>query len=160
MKYWFIRSPFKTRKWEDILMSGVFNLYGIRNYSAKNNIAKIKKGITKELRLGNLDAKRDWGHSKDYVKAMWMMLQQEKPDDYVICSEETHSIKEFCDIAFSLVDLDYRDYVVIDPTFYRPAEVDLLLGNASKAKKKLGWERTISFKELIEEMVSYDMGNC
>ncbi len=122
-----------------------------------SHVAMIKYGLRDRLELGNLDAKRDWGHSKDYVRAMWMMLQQEKPDDFVICSEETHTVREFCERAFSIAGLDYRNYVVSKPEFYRPAEVDILLGNCSKAKKILGWRPEIGFDMLIEMMVKSDL---
>ena len=121
--------------------------------------AKIKLGLADELRLGNLDARRDWGYAPDYVRAMWLMLQQDEPDDYVIATGETHSVRELCEIAFGYLGLDYRDYVVQDPRYYRPAEVDLLVGDASKAKRKLGWEPSVSFEELIKIMVDADMEN-
>jgi GDPmannose 4,6-dehydratase len=120
-------------------------------------VAKIYKGKSKELRLGNLDAKRDWTHARDSAYAMWLMLQQETPDDYVIGSEETHSIREFCDLAFSYVGLNYKDYVVIDPQFFRPAEVDLLLSDCTKAVVKLGWKRTTGFEDLVQEMVDVEL---
>jgi GDPmannose 4,6-dehydratase len=107
--------------------------------------------------LGNLDAKRDWGHAKEYVKAMWAMLQQDKPDDYVICSVENHSVKEFCEKAFTVAGLDYREHVKLSEKFLRPAEVDNLLGDSSKAKKKLGWKHNLSFDELVREMVESDL---
>jgi GDPmannose 4,6-dehydratase len=110
-----------------------------------------------KLRLGNLDAKRDWGHAEDYVRAMWLMLQQPKPDDYVVATGETHTIKEFLNEAFSMYDLDWEKYVVVDPTFYRPAEVDFLLGNPSKAKSQLKWEPEVSFSKLVERMVNHDL---
>jgi len=119
--------------------------------------ARIKLGLDHELRLGNLDARRDWGYAGDYVKAMWLMLQQDEPDDYVIATGETHSVRELCEIAFGYLDLDWRDYVVSDPKFFRPAEVDLLVGDAGKARAKLGWEPTVSFEELIRMMVDADM---
>lgn len=119
--------------------------------------AKIKLGITDKLALGNLDAKRDWGFAGDYVDMMWKMLQQDEPYDYVIASGETHSVQEFVEAAFGHLDLDYKDHVVTDPRFVRPAEVDLLLGDASMAKEKLGWEPTVSFKELVAMMVDADM---
>lgn len=122
-----------------------------------SHVAMIKHGKKDKLELGNLEAKRDWGHARDYVKAMWLMLQQEKPDDYVICTEETHSVREFCEKAFSLVGLDYKDHVVTNPDFYRPAEVDLLIGDCTKAKKELGWEHTIDFDELVKDMVNNDI---
>ncbi|NQU07311.1 MAG: GDP-mannose 4,6-dehydratase, partial [Candidatus Abyssubacteria bacterium] len=119
--------------------------------------AKIKLGLASELRLGNLDARRDWGYAEDYVKAMWLMLQQDKPDDYVISSEETHSVKDLIESAFSCLDLDWEQYVKTDPRFVRPAEVDLLLGNSGKAHKELGWNATTSFEELIKLMVDADL---
>ncbi|MDX1523727.1 MAG: GDP-mannose 4,6-dehydratase [Anaerolineae bacterium] len=120
-------------------------------------VARIKLGLQNELRLGNLEARRDWGYAGDYVRAMWMMLQQDEPDDYVIATGETHSVRELCEVAFSHVDLNYEDYVVIDKKFYRPAEVDLLIGDPSKAGKKLGWEPTVGFKALVELMVDADL---
>ncbi len=122
-----------------------------------NAVAEIKLGLTKELRLGNLEAKRDWGFSGDYVKAMWSMLQQGKADDYVIATGQTHSVKEFVELAFSYVGLDWKKYVKVDETFYRPAEVHLLIGDYSKAKKKLGWKPTVSFEELVKMMVKVDL---
>ena len=119
--------------------------------------AKIKLGLAKELRLGNLDAKRDWGYAGDYVKAMWMMLQQPEPGNFVIATGQTHSVRELCEVAFGYLGLDYRDYVVTDPRFYRPAEVDRLVGDASKAKRVLGWEPEVSFEELIKMMVDADI---
>ena len=123
------------------------------------NAARIKLGLADHLELGNLEAKRDWGHARDYVRAMWLMLQQDKPDDFVICSGETHSVREFCERAFGTVGLDYRDYVRTNPKFFRPAEVDLLLGDATKAREKLGWESQSSFDALIAEMVENDLRN-
>lgn len=120
-------------------------------------VARIKLGMQHELRMGNLDALRDWGFAGDYVKAMWLMLQQEEPDDYVISTGETHSVRELLNTAFSYAGLDYRDYVVIDPEFVRPAEVDLLLGDCSKAKERLGWELDVSFEQLIRMMVDEDV---
>ncbi|MCK9368764.1 GDP-mannose 4,6-dehydratase [Candidatus Dojkabacteria bacterium] len=122
-----------------------------------DGVAKIKYGKAKELRLGNLESKRDWGFAGDYVEAMWLMLQQEKPDTFVIGTEETHSVKEFCDIAFKHVGLNYKDYVKKDQQFYRPAEVDLLIADASKAKKILGWKPKVQFNELVEMMVEADL---
>jgi len=119
--------------------------------------ARIKLGQTNELRLGNLDARRDWGFTGDYVEAMWLMLQQDKPDNYVIGTAETHSVHEFCEIAFGCVGLNYQDYVIQDPRFYRPAEVDLLVSDPSKARKILGWQQKVGFKELVEMMVEADM---
>lgn len=120
-------------------------------------VARIKLGLQSELRMGNLDAKRDWGFAGDYVKAMWLMLQQETPDDYVISTGETHTVEELVQIAFEHVGLDWRDYVVIDPKFVRPAEVDLLLGDCSKAKNKLGWELEVGFEQLVKMMVDSDL---
>jgi GDPmannose 4,6-dehydratase len=119
--------------------------------------ARIKLGLQGELRLGNLEARRDWGHAADYVRAMHMMLQQPEPDDYVIASGTTHSVEEFCELAFAEVELDYRDYVKVDPAFKRPAEVDLLIGDASKAKSILGWVPSQSFRGLVREMVQADL---
>ncbi len=119
--------------------------------------AKIKLGQAKELRLGNLDAKRDWGYAKDYVRAMWLMLQQKEPSDYVIATGKEHSVQELVEIAFGRLGLKWKDYVVIDPALLRPAEVDHLVGDPSKAKKELGWEPQVSFQELIEMMVEADM---
>jgi len=119
--------------------------------------ARIKLGMAEELRLGNLDAQRDWGYAGDYVQAMWHMLQQDVADDYVICMGETHTVREFCELAFGRVGLNWEDYVVVDPKFYRPAEVDLLIGDATKAEKVLGWKPQTSFEELVEMMVDADM---
>ncbi|OQC53807.1 MAG: GDP-mannose 4,6-dehydratase [Verrucomicrobia bacterium ADurb.Bin018] len=120
-------------------------------------VARIKLGTLKELRMGNLDAKRDWGFAGDYVRAMWLMLQQDKPEDFVVATGETHSVREFLEIAFSHVGLKYEDYVVIDPEFIRPAEVELLLGNPAKAKATLGWQPKVSFEQLVTMMVDADM---
>ncbi len=122
-----------------------------------HGVACIAHGIKNELLLGNLDAKRDWGYAGDYVEAMWLMLQQDSPDDYVIASEETHSVREFCEIAFSHVGLDWQQYVKTDKQFYRPAEVNLLLGDCSKAKTKLGWKKKHSFSDLVQMMVEADL---
>jgi GDPmannose 4,6-dehydratase len=122
-----------------------------------STVAQIKLGLAGELRLGNLEARRDWGHAKDYVRAMRLMLQQDTPDDYVIATGETHTVREFCELAFSEVGLDYRKYVQIDERYRRPAEVDLLMGDATKARKKLGWEPKYSFPELVSEMVQADL---
>jgi len=121
-----------------------------------SGVARIKLGLDEELRLGNLAAKRDWGHAADYVRAMHSMLQHEEPDDFVIGSGETHSVREFCEKAFAEVDLDYRDYVREDERFRRPAEVDLLLGDAAKARRVLGWQPTYTFDQMISEMVHSD----
>ena len=120
-------------------------------------VARIAKGDSIELRLGNLDAKRDWGYAKEYVESMWMMLQHEHPDDYVIATGETHTVREFLEEAFGLIGRRYEDYVVIDPKYFRPAEVDLLLGDPSKAKKELGWAPKTTFKQLVRIMVEADL---
>ncbi len=122
-----------------------------------DGVARIKLGLATELRLGNLDAKRDWGFAGDYVRAMWLMLQQKNADDYVVATGRTHSVREFVEHAFACVDLDYRDYVTVDPRFYRPAEVDLLIGDATKARTVLGWEPEMSFERLVERMVHADV---
>lgn len=122
-----------------------------------STVARIKKGLTDELRLGNLDAKRDWGHAADYVKAMHLMLQQPEPDDFLVATGETHTVREFCDRAFARVGLDYRDYVKIDKQFYRPAEVDLLIGDATKARRILGWTPQHTFAQLVDDMVDSDL---
>ena len=122
-----------------------------------SNVARIKLGLATELRLGNLEAKRDWGHAADYVRAMHLMLQQDVARDYVVSTGETHSVRDFCDAAFSFVGLDYREYVIEDPKFFRPAEVDLLIGDSTLARELLGWEPKYSFKELVEEMVTNDL---
>jgi GDPmannose 4,6-dehydratase len=119
--------------------------------------ARIKAGQQKKLYLGNLDAKRDWGYAKEYVEAMWLMLQQDKPGDYVVATGATHSVRDFLTQAFSHVDLDWHDHVEIDPKYLRPAEVDLLIGDASKAKHELGWEPKTTFKELVHLMVDADV---
>lgn len=120
-------------------------------------VARIVAGKQKKLYLGNLDSKRDWGYAKDYVRAMWMMLQQEQPDDYVIATNETHSIKEFLEIAFTHVNLNWQDYVEFDARYLRPAEVDLLIGDCTKAKEKLGWQPSVTFTELVHLMVDSDI---
>lgn len=122
-------------------------------------IARILKKEQDKLYLGNLEAKRDWGYAKDYVEAMWLMLQQEKAEDYVIATGETHSVREFLDEAFGLVGLDWNKYVEIDPKYYRPAEVDLLLGDSTKAREKLDWKPKTTFKELVKIMLEYDLNN-
>jgi GDPmannose 4,6-dehydratase len=119
--------------------------------------ARIKVGLQKKLYLGNLDARRDWGHARDYVEAMWLIMQADEPDDYVIATGETHSVREFLDRTFGYLDLDWKAYVEIDPRYFRPAEVDLLLGDARKAREKLGWEPKVSFDELVRLMVDSDL---
>jgi GDPmannose 4,6-dehydratase len=122
-----------------------------------HNVARIKLGIADELRLGNLDAQRDWGYAGDYVRAMWLMLQQDTPDDYVVATGETHSVREFCEIAFDHVGLDWQQFVVIDEKFLRPAEVDLLIGEPKKASTVLGWKAETSFESLVRMMVDADI---
>ena len=120
-------------------------------------VASIFLGRQSELRLGNLDSKRDWGFAGDYVKAMWLMLQQEEPGDYVVCSGETHSVREFCELAFAHLGMDYQDFVVIDEAFFRPAEVDMLVGDPSQATSVLGWHREVGFQDLVAMMVDADL---
>jgi len=122
-----------------------------------NGVARIKLGLDSELRLGNLDARRDWGFAGDYVDAMWRMLQQDEAEDYVISTDETHQVRELVDVAFTHLGLDWQEYVVQDPAFYRPAEVDLLVGNSDKARTRLGWQPEVSFRELIKMMVNADL---
>jgi len=122
-----------------------------------HGVARIKLGLYKELRLGNLDSRRDWGFAGDYVRAMWLMLQQDEPEDYLIASGTTHSIRELCEVAFGYVGLDWQKYVVQDARFYRPAEVDLLVGDASKAQQVLGWKPTVTFEGLVKMMVDADL---
>lgn len=119
---------------------------------------RIKLGLQDKLVLGNLSASRDWGFAGDYVEAMWMMLQHHKPDDYVVATGETHSVQEFCDLVFTKLDLDYNKYVEIDEKYYRPAEVDILLGDPTKAKEQLGWKPKVSFGGLIDMMIESDLG--
>src|SRR5262249_38917453 len=118
---------------------------------------RIKLGLQEKLYLGNLDARRDWGYAKDYVEAMWLMMQADLPDDYVIATGETRSVREFLEAAFALVDLDWKPYVEVDPRYYRPAEVDVLLGDASKARRKLGWSPKVKFQEMLRIMIDHDM---
>jgi len=120
------------------------------------NAAKIKLGLAKDLCMGNLDAKRDWGYAKDYIEAMWLMLKQDSPEDYVISTEEAHSVKEWVEVSFKCLDLDWTKYVKVDKKYIRPADVDLLVGDSSKAKKKLGWKKKVSFEQLVKIMVEYD----
>lgn len=122
-----------------------------------NAVAEIKLGLSKELRIGNLEAKRDWGFAGDYVKAQWLMLQQDSPDDYVVSTGETHSVREFIEAAFNYVGLDWKKYTKVDRQFYRPAEVHLLIGDYAKARKKLGWKPQVKFKELVKMMVDADL---
>ncbi|HJU05907.1 MAG TPA: GDP-mannose 4,6-dehydratase [Nitrospiraceae bacterium] len=122
-----------------------------------SHAARIKLGMAKEVRLGNLDARRDWGHARDYVEAMWLMLQQEEPEDYVVATGEQHTVREFADAAFAHVGLNYRDHVVVDPQFLRPAEVEILLGDSTRARTELGWSCRVKFQDLIKEMVEADL---
>jgi GDPmannose 4,6-dehydratase len=124
-----------------------------------SGVARIRAGKANELRLGNLEANRDWGHAREYVEAMWLMLQQPEPDDYVVATGETHSVREFAELAFAQAGLDYRDYVKPDPELFRPAEVNVLMGDASKARKTLGWEHRVGFEQLVREMVDTDCRN-
>jgi len=171
------RSPYGVAKlyghWITINYRESYNLFGCSGilfnhesprrglefvtHKITHGVAKIKLGLTDELRLGNLEAQRDWGYAGDYVKAMWLMLQQDKPDDYVIATGETHSVREFIEEAFDYVDLDWQRYVVQDPKYYRPAEVDLLVGDPSKAILKLGWKPSIDFRQLVHLMVNADL---
>jgi len=122
-----------------------------------DGVARIKLGLAKDLHLGNLDARRDWGYAGDYVGAMWLMLQQPEPQDYVVGTGQTHSVRELVEIAFRHVGLDYRDYVVSDPRFYRPAEVELLLADPTKAQRELGWKPEVNFEQLVTMMVNTDL---
>ncbi len=122
-----------------------------------HGVARIALGLDRELRLGNLDAQRDWGYAGDYVRAMWLMLQQDQPGDYVVATGQTHSVRRFCELAFACAGLDYRNYVVVDERFFRPAEVDLLVGDPSRAREKLGWKPEVSFEQLVEMMVEADL---
>jgi GDPmannose 4,6-dehydratase len=171
------RSPYGVAKvyahWITVNYRESFNLYAVSGIlfnhesprrgtefvtrKVSDAVARIKLGQQKDLHLGNLDAHRDWGFAGDYVTAMWMMLQQDEPDDYVIGTGESHSVRELCEAAFKHVGLDYRDYVVKDPKFFRPAEVDLLVADPGKAKKKLGWTPKVGFEELIRMMVDADL---
>ncbi len=153
------RESFGLHGSSGILFNHESPLRGIEFVTRKvtDGVARIKLGLSKELRLGNIDAKRDWGHARDYVRAMWLMLQQDTPDDYVVATGRTVTVRDMCQIAFAHLDLDIDRHLVIDPDLFRPAEVEILLGNASKAKAKLGWEATISLEEMIQEMVEADL---
>ncbi len=153
------RESFGLHASSGILFNHESPLRGIEFVTRKvtDAVARIKKGMSKELRLGNIDAKRDWGHSKDYVRAMWLMVQQDQPDDYVIATGRTTTVRDMCRIAFEHVGLNIDDHLVINPELFRPAEVEILLGNPAKAKTKLGWEATISLEEMIREMVDADL---
>lgn len=171
------RSPYGVAKvyghWITINYRESYNLFGCSGilfnhesprrglefvtHKITNAAAKIKLGMADELRLGNLDARRDWGYALDYVRAMWLMLQHDTPDDYVVATGETHSVEEFVEETFAYLDLDWKEYVVEDPRFYRPAEVDLLVGDPSKAGRILGWEPSVDFRGLVQLMVDADM---
>lgn len=153
------RESFGLHASSGILFNHESPLRGIEFVTRKvtDAVARIKLGLAKELRLGNIDAKRDWGHSKDYVRAMWLMLQQDKPDDYVVATGRTTTVREMCRVAFEYAGLLMDDHLIIDPALFRPAEVDVLLGNPGKAKERLGWEAAISMEEMIREMVDADL---
>src|SRR5690606_795044 len=171
------RSPYGVAKvyghWITVNYRESYNIFGVSGilfnhesprrglefvtHKITHAVARIKRGLANELRLGNLEARRDWGYAGDYVRAMWMMLQRDDPDDFVVATGETHSVQEFLEEAFGYVDLDWRDYVVQDPRFYRPAEVDLLVGDASKAGRMLGWEPSVDFRTLVRLMVDADL---
>ena len=153
------RESFGLHASSGILFNHESPLRGIEFVTRKvtDAVARIKLGLASELPMGNLDAKRDWGHARDYVKAMWLMLQQEVPDDYVVATGRTVTVRDMCRIAFDYVGLDYQDFVKVDPAFIRPAEVDVLLGDASKAKAKLGWNAETSLEDMIKEMVEADL---
>jgi GDPmannose 4,6-dehydratase len=153
------RESFNIHASSGILFNHESPLRGIEFVTRKvtDGVARIKHGLQSELRLGNIDAKRDWGFAGDYVEAMWLMLQQDQPDDYVVATGMTTTVRDMCKIAFKHVGLNYEDFVVIDPKFYRPAEVDVLLGNPEKAKEKLSWEAKTSLEDLISMMVDADM---
>lgn len=153
------RESFRIHASSGILFNHESPLRGLEFVTRKvtEGVARIKRGLARTLRLGNLDARRDWGHAQDYVRAMWLMLQQPVPDDYVIATGLPRSVREMCRIAFSHAGLDMDAHVVIDPDLFRPAEVDVLQGDASKARTKLGWQPTVSFEDLIKEMVDADL---
>ncbi|TIR25649.1 MAG: GDP-mannose 4,6-dehydratase [Mesorhizobium sp.] len=153
------RESFGLHASSGILFNHESPLRGIEFVTRKvtDAVARIKMGLARELRLGNIDARRDWGHSRDYVRAMWLMLQQGEPDDYVVATGRTTTVRDMCSIAFEHVGLKMDDHLVIDPDLFRPAEVAILLGNPAKAKAKLGWEATISLEEMIREMVDADL---
>lgn len=153
------RESFGIHASNGILFNHESPLRGIEFVTRKvtNSVARIKLGLDRELRLGNTGAKRDWGHAKDYVRAMWLMLQQDTPEDYVVATGRTSTVRTMCEIAFSHVGLNIDDHLVIDEALFRPAEVDVLLGDPSKAKRKLGWEATVTMEEMICEMVDADL---
>jgi len=153
------RESFDLYSCSGILFNHESPLRGLEFVTRKvtDAVARIKMGQQKELRLGNIDAKRDWGHARDYVEAMWLMLQQEQADDYVVATGRTTTVRDMCEIAFAHADLKMEDHLVIDPEFFRPAEVDVLLGNPAKAKEKLNWEASTTLEEMITEMVDADL---
>jgi GDPmannose 4,6-dehydratase len=155
----YYREAYKTFACTGILFNHESPRRGLEFVTRKitSQVARIKMGMAKELLLGNLDAKRDWGHAREYVKAMWLMLQQPEPDDFVIATGETHSVREFCEVAFDHVGLDYRDYIKVDPALLRPADVEILRGDCSKARESLGWESRGHWKDLVVEMVETDL---
>jgi GDPmannose 4,6-dehydratase len=153
------RESFGLHASSGILFNHESPLRGIEFVTRKvtDAVARIRLGLSRELKLGNLDARRDWGHARDYVRAMWLMLQQDTPEDYVVASERTTSVRDLCDIAFAHAGLNYQDYVTTDPAFLRPVDVDVLVGDASKARTKLGWRAEISLEQMIREMVEADL---
>lgn len=153
------RESFALHASSGILFNHESPLRGIEFVTRKitDGVARIKLGLQDALALGNLDAMRDWGHARDYVKAMWLMLQQDKPDDYVVATGRAASVRDFCELAFKRVGLSMKDHVVVDEQFLRPTEVDILLGDATKAKKKLGWVAETSLEQLVSEMVDADL---
>jgi len=160
--YWIVRiyrDGYKLFTVNGILFNHESPLRGLEFVTRKisNGVAKIALGLEKEITLGNLDSKRDWGYAPDYVQSMWLMLQQQKPDDYVVATGETHTIREFLEEAFKIVNLDWQKYIKTDKRFYRPLEVDYLCGDYSKAKKELNWQPTVTFKKLVEMMVGEDI---
>jgi GDPmannose 4,6-dehydratase len=156
------RESFGLHASSGILFNHESPLRGIEFVTRKvsDGVARIKLGLANELRLGNLDARRDWGHARDYVQAMWLMLQQDQPDDYVIATGRTTSIRDFCQLAFAHVGLDWQEYVRVGADLLRPAEVDVLLGDASKAHRQLGWQATVPLEQLVAEMVEADLARC
>jgi GDPmannose 4,6-dehydratase len=153
------RESFGLHASSGILFNHESPLRGIEFVTRKitDGVARIHLGLADKIALGNLDACRDWGHARDYVEAMWLMLQQDQPDDYVVATGRTTSVRQFCDLAFAHVGLKTEDHVVVDPRFLRPAEVDVLLGDPNKAKKKLGWSPATSLEDLVTEMVDADI---
>ena len=153
------RESFGIHASSGILFNHESPLRGIEFVSRKvtDGVVRIKLGMTRELRLGNIDAKRDWGHARDYVRAMWLMLQQDRPDDYVVATGRTTTVRDMCRIAFDHVGLNADDHIVIDKALFRPAEVEVLLGDPTKAREKLGWKATVSLEDMIREMVDADM---